>query len=167
MENCSDKEWSFAAHINAVGGVVKNSEGKILLVKHNRRGWTLPGGVVENGENLIDALKREVMEETGIEVTVERLFCVSSNTAGHAGYGGVKYIPTKVMLDFVCKGEGEPRGSEENSESGWFTEDEAREMVKTPAEGKRFGVYLEKRERAAYLEYVTNPEFVLRGEWDI
>lgn len=174
MENCSgngntasDREWSFPTHIAAVGGVVINSEGKILLVRHNARGWTFPGGVVENGENLINALEREIMEETGIEITVGRLFCVSSNTAGHAGYGGVKYIPTKVMADFICTGEGVPRPSEENSESGWFSQEEAASMIVTPAERKRFGVYLEKRERPVYLEYVVRPEFILKTEREI
>ena len=173
MENCSGNEktpvgeWSFPTHIAAVGGVVTNSEGKILLVRHNARGWTYPGGVVETGENLINALKREIMEETGIEITVGRLFCLCSNTAGHAGYGGVKYIPTKVMADFICTGEGVPRPSEENSESGWFSPEEAAEMIVTPAERKRFGVYLEKRERPVYLEYVVKPEFILKTEIEI
>lgn len=165
--NGGQREWHFPTHIAAVGGVVVNSEGKILLVRHNARGWTFPGGVVENGENLINALRREIMEETGIEITVGRLFCVSSNTAGHSGYGGVRYIPTKVMADFICEGEGMARSSEENSESGWFSPDVAAEMIVTPGERKRFEVYLEKRERPVYLEYVTRPEFILKAEFEI
>lgn len=66
------------------------------------------------GENVIDAVKREILEETGIEV---ELFCFF-NTSKYLKCGDIKEIPTKVMLDFICrKIGGEIRDSEENSES--------------------------------------------------
>lgn len=46
-----------------------DEEGRILLVKHTYTpGWHFPGGGVEPGETLIDAVKKEVREETGIEL---------------------------------------------------------------------------------------------------
>jgi leucyl-tRNA synthetase len=54
-----------AIHRNGVFGVIKNNN-KILLLFHRRTGyWRLPGGVYEKSENDIEALKREVKEETG------------------------------------------------------------------------------------------------------
>ena len=51
----------------------------MLLVQRGRapmRGaWTLPGGRVSRGESLVDAVAREVLEETGLRVRVERLVC--------------------------------------------------------------------------------------------
>lgn len=159
------KEWTFPTHIIAVGGIVLNRDGNVLLIKHHRRGWTFPGGVAENGESLPQALRREVMEETGVEIAVESLVCLSSNTMGHEGYGGVKYVPTKLMADFVCRAVGGvPRPSEENSESGYFTLDQAAVMIKTPAEAMRFSVFMRGEKRPVYLEYVTRPEFELRSE---
>ena len=58
-----------------VCGILKE-EGKILLVKHRGIGesghlWAPPGGGVEFGERLTDALQREFLEETNVQVKVE------------------------------------------------------------------------------------------------
>ena len=104
-------------HIVAAGAVVLNEQGEVLLIKDDRRNsWTFPGGIVEEGEGLLDGVKREVLEETGIEIEVGELFCVTSNTCKHPGYNGIREVPPKVMLDFVCRAiGGTPRPSEENS----------------------------------------------------
>jgi len=50
---------------------LKNAEGKILLVKHkNTSFWALPGGHLEEGENIYKCLKREIREEFGIEIRI-------------------------------------------------------------------------------------------------
>lgn len=52
---------------------------RILLVEHakkDRRYWLLPGGGLEEGETLHDAVKRELMEETGLAIEVGRLIIV-------------------------------------------------------------------------------------------
>ncbi len=103
------KAWILPTHIVATAGVVRNAKGEILMI-NGRQGWVFPGGQVEEGETLIDGLKREIMEETGIEVKVGQVFCISSNTGKYPGYNGVKEIPTKIMLDFVCWEVGAKRG---------------------------------------------------------
>ena len=80
-------------HIIAVAGIVINEKNQILMVNSNNYGWAFPGGQVEEGENLINALKREVFEETGIKISVGEVFCISSNTKKHSGYNGIKEIP--------------------------------------------------------------------------
>ena len=115
MEN---KEWVMPTHIIAAAGIVTNEKDEVLMVKTYNAGWVFPGGQVEVGENVIDAVKREIMEETGVDVEVGEVFCISSNTAKYPGYNGVKEVPTKIMLDFICKAKGgTPRPSDENSES--------------------------------------------------
>ena len=56
-----------------VGAALMWSDEGLLLVHNRRRGgredWTPPGGVIEEGEPLIDGLTREVLEETGLTVT--------------------------------------------------------------------------------------------------
>ena len=159
------KEIVLPTHVIAVGGIVLNENGEVLLVKHHRDGWSFPGGIVEVGENLPDALKREVMEETGVGIEAGELLCVSSNVGKHPGYGGVKEVPTKLMLDFLCTATGgTPRPSEENSESAYFSVEEALRRIKAPAMVERFRAYLDYAGRPAYLEYVTKPVFELKGK---
>lgn len=155
--------WVMPTHIIAAAGIVLNEQQEVLMVKHNHAGWVFPGGQVEVGENVIEAVKREVMEETGISIEVGELFCAASNTAKYPGYNGVKEIPTKLMLDFICKYTGgTPRPSDENSESRFVPKEDALEMITAPAAIERYKAYLEYTGRPVYLSYVTRPVFELK-----
>ena len=58
-----------------VRGVVIDAEGKVFLIHHTYvSGWQLPGGGVEAGETLLEALRRELMEEGRIEILAEPAF---------------------------------------------------------------------------------------------
>lgn len=150
-------------HIIAGAGIVINESNEVLMVKTNNAGWVFPGGQVEVGENVIDAVKREIMEEAGIDIEVGEVFCISSNTGKHPGYNGVKEIPTKIMLDFICKPKsGTPRPSEENPESAYVPKDKALELIQAPAILERYKAYLEYAGRPIYMEYVTKPSFELK-----
>ena len=150
-------------HIIAAAGVVLNERQEVLMVKHNRADWVFPGGQVEVGENVIDAVKREVMEETGVSIEVGELFCAASNTGKHPGYNGVREIPTKLMLDFICTYTGgTPRPSDENSESRFVPKEQVLEMITTPAIIERYKAYLEYAGRPLYMAYVTSPVFELK-----
>lgn len=63
-----------AAPLVGVGVVVLNAQGEVLLVKRGkppRAGeWSLPGGLIDLGERLEDAARREVQEECGIEIAI-------------------------------------------------------------------------------------------------
>ncbi|MBI2002352.1 MAG: NUDIX domain-containing protein [candidate division NC10 bacterium] len=63
-----------------VAAIISNGEGKILLQRRSDNGlWGLPGGSVEIGESVRDAIVREVREETGLTVEVVRLIGVYSD----------------------------------------------------------------------------------------
>lgn len=154
---------AFPTHIVAVGGIVEDEDGNILLVNTRDGGWVFPGGQVEVGENLMDALCREIKEESGIDVTVSHLIGVYSNTGTHKWYDGVTEVPTKLMLDFACKPVGGQLSiSEETTDSEWVLKEKALDFITPPAIRTRFQVYLDFEGATAYMEYVTNPEFEIK-----
>lgn len=124
-------ERSLPSHCVSGAAIVTNDEGKFLLVKNPRKGWEFPGGLVEWGESVAEATKREVREESGVEIEITGFSGVYSSTAVRPGYNGVKIIPPSVNI--VFKGRyvsGEPRTSDESVDVGWFTRDEALELLK-------------------------------------
>ena len=156
----------FPTHIVAVDGIVENDKNEILLVKHSyKEVWTVPGGQVEVGENLTDALIREIKEESGIDISVNKLICVSSNVCTYKGYNGYDVVPTKVMFGFTCKYEGgELITSDETSHSCWIPKDNVLDYITVPALVERFNAYLEFNGDVQYLEYSTRPDFILKSK---
>jgi 8-oxo-dGTP diphosphatase len=63
---------------NIAQGVLRNERGEILLCQLTyKREWDLPGGVVDPSESPADCVVREISEELGLEVSVERLIAVN------------------------------------------------------------------------------------------
>ena len=97
----------------AVSALIFN-EGKVLLA-HRRDidWWNLPGGGMEDGETVDEALRREVYEETGLEVEVVQLVGVYS-----------KPQKQEVVLTFRCYvHNGEPHETDETRECRYFAPD--------------------------------------------
>ncbi len=54
----------YPRHIVTVAGVIRDDDGLVLLVRTKDKGWMFPGGQVEVGEDLMQALSREAKEES-------------------------------------------------------------------------------------------------------
>lgn len=90
------------------------NEGKVLLAyRRDIDWWNLPGGGMEEGETVDEALRREVLEETGLEVEIGQLVGVYS-----------KPLKQEVVLAFRCQViNGSPHETEETRECRYFAPD--------------------------------------------
>jgi len=108
-----------------VGGVVI-AKGRALLV---RRGgpplegqWSIPGGMLEVGETLLEGVRRELQEETGIEVRVGALIEVFERINADGG-GRTRYH--FVVLDYLCEAvRGEARAGSDVTDVAWAAPEE-------------------------------------------
>lgn len=93
-----ERDWKRAFTIRpAASAVIFDRRGRVLLQQRSDGGqWGLPGGKVEIGESVSDAVVREVREETGLRVSVRRLVGVYSSPALQV----VRY-PTGRVWHFV------------------------------------------------------------------
>ena len=110
----------------SVSGIIFNREGSVLLVrrkKHPDKGkWSLPGGVIQTGENLHDALKREVSEECMLNVEVGPLVSASSKIV-KTQKGVILYH--YVILDYLCRyQEGIPKADSDAADIRWVKTEE-------------------------------------------
>jgi len=118
--------------ILGVGGIVIHQD-RVLLIKRGKEPsygkWSVPGGMVKLGETLKDAVKREVHEETALEVepveqieVFERVIRDSDNR--------VQYH--YVLVDFICRYvSGEAEAADDALETRWVTPEELSEYIMT------------------------------------
>jgi len=110
--------WRFARGLTlGVRGVVLDGSGRVLLVKHSYgEGWHFPGGGVEPGETLRDALERELVEEGNIRlVDAPALHGIFYNPAGSRR----DHIAVFVVKSF--RQESPPQPGREIVEHGFFS----------------------------------------------
>ncbi|MEU8270994.1 NUDIX domain-containing protein [Sphaerisporangium sp. NPDC049002] len=104
--------------VRCVGAIVSDDAGRLLLIRRGRPPgeglWSLPGGRVELGESDADALARELLEETGLPVSVG----ARAGTVERQGPGGVVY---EIHDYFATAGPGTPRPGDDAADVGWFS----------------------------------------------
>ena len=110
----------------ATNGFIRDETGKILMQRRSDMDfWSMPGGNVEIGESVEQGVVREVFEETGLEVRVERLIGIYSGPESYPfmsypdGFT-VHYITHLFTCDYVA---GALRISDESTDIDYFAAD--------------------------------------------
>jgi mutator protein MutT len=111
--------------------IIKNSNGDILLGKRDDNApfypstWGLPGGMIEYGERIEDATKREVEEEMGIKIRIIR----KSNNI-YENFPNKKCRIHTIDIPYYAKIiKGFPKPKDETSEVGWFSRSKIEKMI--------------------------------------
>lgn len=80
--------------------------------------WSIPGGLLELGERVYDGVKREVMEETGLDVEIDRLLDVIDNIV-YDDDGKICYH--YVLIDYLCSSsQGDLTAATDVTEAQWI-----------------------------------------------
>lgn len=100
---CSECDYTqFFGPVAAVGGLIVNEHEQLLLVRRSRNPgkgqWGLPGGFVDRGETIEQALAREVVEETNLELLDHQLLTTFPNQYDYRGV-----ITQVIDLFYVCR----------------------------------------------------------------
>lgn len=117
LSNRSLKVINMKGYGLTVRGVIKNNENEILIVKRHPKSktdpemWELPGGKVEKGEHFIDALIREIKEETDLDCEVGD-FC-------EAVQNDYMHKRTVQLIMYLTDIKGDVKISEEHTEWMW------------------------------------------------
>jgi len=110
-----------------VGALIFNREGKVFLMRsHKWRGkWVLPGGHIELGERMEDALRREVKEETNLDIRDIEFICFQEFI-----YDDRFWKPRHfIFFDYACRTDStDVQLNDEAQEYVWVTLEEALKM---------------------------------------
>jgi 8-oxo-dGTP diphosphatase len=90
--------------IAGVGAVIWNDRGEIVLIRRGQEPrlgeWSIPGGRLEWGESVREAIIREVREETGLDVEIDGLIDVVDSVTRNASDEVVRHY---VLIDFLAR----------------------------------------------------------------
>jgi 8-oxo-dGTP pyrophosphatase MutT (NUDIX family) len=118
----------------AVTAAVRNAQGELLLIERTDNGlWALPGGAQDIGESVIQAARREVYEETGVDVEITGLSGIYSDPRHVIAYDDGE-VRQEFSLCFRAKPvSGEPRSSSESRKARWVSPDSLQDLKIHPS----------------------------------
>ncbi|NWG08726.1 MAG: NUDIX hydrolase [Nitrososphaerales archaeon] len=115
-----------------VGGLIKQNDSVLLVKRENEPGrgkWSIPGGLINLGETMKNAVKREVEEEVGLRVDVVEVLD-AFDVIIYDDKSRVRFH--YVIVSFMAKPLGrEVRGSKEASQVRWFKAKELKNLDMT------------------------------------
>ena len=122
------------------GGVVVNQFGQVAITSQNSNSWSLPKGHIDEGEEPLDAPKREIEEETGIiNITlVKDLGSYTRNRIGIAGEDDQSELKTIHMFLFKADKQNLTPKDPNNPEAKWIDKSEVASYLTHPKDKEFF-----------------------------
>ncbi len=115
--------------LNFVGGVIRDSEGRVLLQRRaDKNKWGFPGGAMELGESASEAAIREIKEETGLDVEASRLIGIYTDYYDEYPNGD-KAQTIAIFLELTVTGGKRIESNAETLELRFFALDDFPELV--------------------------------------
>ena len=118
----------------SAGGVVVNRKGQILVVNQRGRSWSLPKGHIEEGEEELEAARREIYEESGLR-DLEYVKALGSYERARLGSdGGEDGSEWKKLTFFLFKADSEALKpiDPDNPEARWVDREKVAELLTHP-----------------------------------
>lgn len=107
--------------VPAVAAVLRDERGRVLVQRTHDGGWSLPAGAIEPGEAPAQAVAREVHEETGLQVRVNRVLGVVGGAACRVSYPNGDRVEYVVTIFECTRIAGEMvHSNEETATLEWF-----------------------------------------------
>lgn len=114
----------------AARGIIKNSDGKVAVIfKAAKNEYKLPGGGIEGEENKIDTFKREILEETGCEITDIKEIGYTEENKSKENFKQISYVFKANVQKDLEKLNLTEQEKNEGTKVEWMTIEEAREKV--------------------------------------
>ncbi len=131
------REYPQRPIVTAVGCVFRGD--RMLLIKRGQEPskgqWSVPGGAIELGEKIYDAVQREVREECGIEIEVARVVNVADSIVpDEAGRVWFHYVPVYILARYVS---GEAHADSDALDVRWVAREELDALDMNPITRER------------------------------
>jgi ADP-ribose pyrophosphatase YjhB (NUDIX family) len=129
--------------VPAASAIVVDNKGDILLIRRSdNRLWSIPGGKMEIGESLSEAVVREVQEETGIQTRPIRVIGIYSSPRNVVAYEDGE-VRQQFSICFECEPTaGSIQTSDESLEVAFYNEQAIRSMPMSDSIRRRIDDYL-------------------------
>lgn len=132
VKRITDRRYPLRPWVSAHALTIHNDH--VLVVKRGAppaKGlWSIPGGAVDLGETVEECLKREVLEETGIEIAVDDFLRYVDVILGDEISGNIQYHYVVLYFKARYRG-GELQPSSDADDARWFTPNKIRQLSVT------------------------------------